>query len=220
MTSSSFFSLMGRRRALAALAAGLVLAGCSALPDKPQRPLMYDFGPGPTSTPPTTRIAALPTLALAEIEAAGSLDGTAVLYRLGYADAQQLRPYALARWSASPAQLVRQRVREVLGQRRTVLTTDEAGALARVGGALPYVLRLELDEFSHLFTSPSESVGLVRMRATVVESLPGGDRVLAQRSVIAQRPAPSPDANGGVKALAEATDAAIEDISQWLKQVR
>lgn len=197
-----------------------LLAGCSALPDKPQRPALYDFGPGPTAPVPQTRIAPLPPIALGEIDTSSALDGNSILYRLGYADAQQLRPYALARWSAPPPQLVRQRVREVLGQRRTVLNTEEAGTLARVGGALPHTLRLELEEFSHLFNSPSESVGLVRLRATLVESLPGGDRVLAQRSVIAQRPAPSPDATGGVKALAAATDAAIEDIGQWLQQVR
>lgn len=197
-----------------------LIAGCSALPDKPQRPVQYDFGPGPTAPQAATRIAPLPTIALAEIETSSALDGNSILYRLGYADAQQLKPYALARWSAPPPQLVRQRVREVLGQRRTVLSTDEAGTLARVGGALPLTLRLELEEFSHLFTAPGESVGLIRLRATLVESQPGGDRLIAQRSVIAQRPAVSPDAAGGVRALAAATDAAVEDIGQWLQQAR
>ena len=43
---------------------------------------------------------------------------------------------------------------------------------------------------------------------------------LAQRRFTAQRPAPSPDAPGGVRALTAATDAAVEEIAQWLKQAQ
>jgi cholesterol transport system auxiliary component len=142
-----------------------------------------------------------------------------MLYRLGYADAHQLRPYAQARWTAAPAQLVRQRVREQLSQRRVVLNTGEGAALLRSGGVAPRVLRLELEEFSHLFESPTQSVGVVRLRATLAENTPSGEKLLAQRVVIVQRPAPTADAPGGVRALAAATDAAAEELSQWLQQV-
>jgi cholesterol transport system auxiliary component len=90
------------------------LSGC-ALPDKPTRATMYDFGPGTLLTQPATRqltVPSLPPLAIDDIATSGgALDNMAVLYRLGYADAQQLRPYAQARWSMPPAQLVRQRLR-------------------------------------------------------------------------------------------------------------
>ncbi|MGH8847963.1 MAG: ABC-type transport auxiliary lipoprotein family protein, partial [Polaromonas sp.] len=79
-----------------------VLGGCS-LPDKPTRATLYDFGPGTLAPQPATHQAPLPTLAplaLDEISTpGGALDNMAVLYRLGYADAQQLRPYSQARWS-------------------------------------------------------------------------------------------------------------------------
>lgn len=195
------------------------LGGC-ALPERPTRGTLYDFGPGALATPPSSRMAPLPPLALAEIEPSGALDGTAVLYRLGYADAQQLRPYAQARWSMPPAQLVRQRLREHLAQRRAVLHAGEGAALARTGGMTPWVLRIELDEFSHWFESPTISSGLIRLRATVVENTAGGERLLAQRSVVVHRPALSADAPGGVRALAAATDGAAEEISQWLQQMR
>ncbi|MFT3718883.1 ABC-type transport auxiliary lipoprotein family protein [Pseudorhodoferax sp.] len=207
-------------RATPVLLSLLVLAGCSALPDRPQRPAQYDFGPGPvpTAAAPAGRSAPLPPLALAEVEASGPLEaGTAVLYRLGYADDRQLRPYALARWSMPPAQLVRQRVREQLGQHRTIVGAGEGAAMLREGGRQPTVLRLELEEFSQLFGSPVESFGLLRLRATLVDNLPAGERVLAQRQLIVQRPAPTPDAAGGVRALAEATDAAAADLAQWLE---
>lgn len=198
----------------------VLLAGCSALPDKPQRPAQYDFGPGPVAPVPTDRRAPLPPLALAEVEASGPLEAaTGVLYRLAYADAQQLRPYALARWSMPPAELVRQRLREQLGQRRTIVSAGEGAAMLRSDGRQPLVLRIELEEFSQLFSAPATSSGLVRLRATVVDNLPAGEQVLAQRQVIVQRPAPTADAAGGVRALAEATDAAALELSQWLETV-
>ena len=82
-----------------ALLALLVLLGaCSALPDRPQRPVTYDFGPGVITAPTAGADKPLPALALAEVEPSGLLEGsTGVLYRLAYADAQKLLPYAQAR---------------------------------------------------------------------------------------------------------------------------
>lgn len=192
-----------------ALACGALLGGCAALPERPVRPVVYDFGPG---LPVTSRTADAPPIALAGVDAPAALDDTAVLYRLAYADAQQLRPYAQARWSMPPAQLLQQRLREHLGQQGPVLRAGEAGAARE--------LRIELDEFSQLFESPQASTGLVRLRATLIGAGPGPGRLLAQRSVVMRRPAPSADAPGGVRALTAATDAAVEDIAQWLQQMR
>jgi cholesterol transport system auxiliary component len=204
------------------LGAALLMGACSSLPDKPVRAAMYDFGPGPVSAVASTRQAALPPLALADISTHGGvLDNQAVLYRLGYANAQQLQPYSQARWSMPPAQLVRQRLRETLSRSRPVLNAGEGPALNRGvnQGVLPRVLQLELEEFSHLFDSPSSSVGLIRLRATLVETTPSGEKLLAQRNIAVSRPAPSGNAVGGVAALTAATDAAIEEIVQWLQQV-
>ncbi|RZJ20908.1 MAG: hypothetical protein EOO54_12800 [Haliea sp.] len=204
------------------LSLALLLGACSALPDKPVRAALYDFGPGALAPVPSTRQAPLAPIALADISTPGGvLDNQAVLYRLGYDDAQQLRPYSLARWSMPPAQLIRQRLRDTLGQNRAVLNAGEGPALNRSvnQGVLPRVLKLELDEFSHFFASPGSSVGLIRLRATLVETTPSGEKLLAQRSVTVQRPSPSADAPGGVRALTAATDAAIEEISTWLQQV-
>lgn len=203
-----------RRWLLAALAA-LVLAGCKALPDKPVRQTMYDFGP---STAAETAATSRGALVLPEVEVTGILETPALLYRLGYEDAHQLRPYAYARWSAPPGQLLRQRLRDVLGRDRAVLDAAAAAALSRRGGTPPPVLRVELEEFSQLFDSPGESKGVVRVRCTLLENTGGGERLVAQRSFNVQRPAPSADAPGGVRALTAATDAAAQDIASWLQQ--
>jgi cholesterol transport system auxiliary component len=202
----------------------LALSGCSALPDKPTRPSMYDFGPGAltaqASTPASPRQTQLLPLAIDDITTpGGAIDNLAVLYRLGYTDVQQLRPYAQARWAKPAAQLVQQRLREQLGQRRTVFRIGEGAAMNRSQNAvLPLQLRLELQEFSQLFSAPEASVGLVRLRATLLELTPAGEKLLGQRLIVVQRPAASSDAPGGVRALTAATDAAIEEIEQWLQQ--
>jgi cholesterol transport system auxiliary component len=200
-------------RALICLSA-LALGGCMALQPKP-RATVYDFGPGPVATAASTRMAPLPTLVLADTEASAALDSTAVLYRLAYSDAQQLRPYSLARWSMTPAQLLRQRLHDQLGQRRAVLNA----AQGVVADKPAMVLHLELDEFSQLFETAQQSSGLVRLRATLGQGGQGSQRLVAQRSFIVQRPAATADAAGGVRALTEASDAVIAEIAQWLQQV-
>ncbi len=213
-------------RCLAPLTLGLALlaAGCGALPDKPQRATLYDFGPGLTASaaaPATAMPAAkLPTLALAEFETNARLDGTQILYRLGYADANELRPYGQSRWSLPPAQLLRQRLRDTLSERRMVLGPEESATIARGKGEVPDTLRISLDEFSHYFDSPGASTGLVRLRATLIRGTTGGDRVLGQRLFTVRSPAPSADAPGGVKALIGASDTAVGQVVQWVDQLQ
>ena len=199
------------------------LSGCSALPDKPVRASLYDFGPGSLTAQPATGQVALPALAIDDISTSGgAIDNQAVLYRLTYQNAQELRPYTFARWAAPPAQLVRQRLREQLGQRRSIFEARGGLALNRSQNAeskvLPLLLRLDLEEFSQVFTAADASVGLIRLRATLIEQAVSGEKLVAQRSIVVQRPAPSADAQGGVKALTQATDAAIEEIDLWLQQ--
>ena len=205
-----------RARAGALVALCLAIAGCSVL-DKPVRPAVYDFGPGLMAPAVAVSASTLPVLILAEVDAASALDSTAILYRLAYTNAQQLLPYAQARWSMPPAQLVRQHLRDGLAQRRTVLGAGD-GNLAGAPSAL--LLRIELEEFSHLFTAPTQSVGLLRLRATLAQSVAGGERVMGQRVFVAQRAAATADAPGGVRALNEAADAAVLELEQWLGQWR
>ncbi len=202
-----------RRRLAIGLLAAAALAGC-ATPQAPVAKAVYDFGPGQFSAASSTRNAAQAlasprnpspvALALAEVDASAALDGLNVLYRLTYADAQQLRPYALARWSMPPAQLVRTRLRDALSARGPVLGT--------VDGATPWLLKIELDEFSQQFDAPSSSSGTVRLHA----SLFNANKLVAQRSVQATAPAPSQDAAGGVRAITAATDDAVAQLATWV----
>jgi cholesterol transport system auxiliary component len=211
--------MMARLRVVAAFAAAVLVAACSSFaPDKPVRAALYDFGPGATGAPAAGP--AQQPIVLEEIESPTALESAALLYRLAYADAHQLHPYAQARWSAPPTRLVRQRLREQLGRDRAVLDPTESASLARVAGTMPRVLHVELEEFSHVFDSPTQSWGVVRVRATLMENSPAGERLIAQRTIAQRQPAPSADASGGVRALTAATDAAAREIADWLAQQR
>ena len=207
----------------AAIALGcamLLAAGCGALPDKPARATLYDFGPGPAASASAPAPATLPTLSLAEFESNSRLEGTQILYRLGYADVNELRPYGQSRWSLPPSQLLRQRLRDTLSERRMVLGPEEAATISRGRGEAPDTLRISLDEFSHYFDSASTSTGLVRLRATLVRTTSGGDRVLGQRLFTVRRPAPSAVAPGGVKALVAGRDAPVAEVVQGVEPLQ
>lgn len=169
------------------------------------RPTVYDFGPPPAAPAAAPR---QPPVVLQEIESSMALENNALLYRLAYADAQALRPYAQARWSMPPAQLLRLRLREVLGQSRNVLVPQDAPP-----GSLPSV-RVDLEEFSHWFDSPQASTGWVRLRVTLVQS----GKPAVQTTLEARQAAPSADAAGGARALAQASDAVAVQLDQWLRQ--
>ena len=80
------------------------------------------------------------------------------------------------------------------------------------------MLRLELEEFSQIFSSASQSEGVLRLRATLAEPTPQGERLRAQRVFVARQSAPSADAAGGSAALAQAARQAARELSAWVNQ--
>ena len=194
----------------------LGLAGCAGTSLQPVRPVVFDLGPGPLAAPAPAPVVKRTALVLGEVEAPVALESTAVQYRLAYLDALQLKPYSKARWSMAPAQLLRQRLREHLSMERALLNPGEGGLS---GAEAPHTLRVDLEEFSQLFEAPDKSVGLLRLRVTLVMADPSGGKKVAQRSMVVQRPAPTADAAGGVRALTAAVDAAVQEIGQWVRDL-
>jgi cholesterol transport system auxiliary component len=178
----------------------VLLAGCVSM-KKPQAEL-FDLGLATAAA----SLPALPPLALAEVSAPEWLDSPAIFYRLAYDSPRQPRPYANSRWSMPPAQLFAQRLKSQMSQAGGTLLSASDGA-----AGIP-VLRLDADEISQVFDSPERSTGMVAMRLSVLN----GRRLLGQKSFVRRMPAPSPDAAGGVEAIAAASDAVIADMLQWL----
>ena len=202
-----------------------LVSGC-AVQRPTSIPVVYDFGPGALQELPITRMAKLPPLEISMPQTSVALNTTAVLYRLGYADAQQLKPYPLARWSMPPAQLPPLRLRGLavdIGLQLDLTRCPVPANTPTIASASRpeplHHLRLELEEFSQLFDAPDASSGVLRLRATLSQRGAGGEALLAQRSFIARQSAPSADASGGVRALTAATDQVVKDIEAWLAQV-
>lgn len=204
----------------------LAVAGCSALPSRPASTVRYDLGlaevlPRTTAAAPAASASApaLP-LVLADVQAPSLPEVmTAMLYRLLYADGQQLRAYQSARWSLPPGQMLAQRLRMRLGQVRPVLSPRDDISFNAPDHRTLAVLRVELDEFSQVFDSVSSSHALVRIRASLIaRNGPSGGNVLQGQTVLTARaPAPTADAAGGAQAMVLAVDDVTAQLNRWLQ---
>jgi cholesterol transport system auxiliary component len=191
------------RAVLPALAAALFAGGCAIGPQPREQTASYDFGP-PRAAPGAGPRFGQP-LMVPPVAAPAWLDGTGIVYRLGYAEAARPRVYALSRWAAPPAALITQRVRSRFAAAGPVVTGSDG---ARAG----YALRIEIDDFSQSFDAADRSRAVLRLRASLVDLATRA--LLAQRAFDAEAPA-APSAEGAAGALAAAADAAIENLLEW-----
>ena len=193
---------MNRLRVLIPVLA-LLLSACAALPERAAAPQRYDFGP---PAAPAAVAAQRSPLGL-RVQASPALEGTAMLYRLAYADGQQLRAYTQSRWAMAPAELIAQRLRSGLGRDYTLPPEGEGASR---------VLHVTLEEFSQVYTAPEQSHGLLRLRVSLLQD----GRLLAQRELQLQQLAARADAAAGVRALGASTDEAVTELVRWLQQTR
>jgi len=174
----------------------LLLSGCSLLPPQPASPQVYDFGPATAGAAPAGAPAAL------QVQAPAWLDGAALLYRLEYGDAARLASYRDSRWAAAPAALLHEHLRQ---------------RLARAGGPpRALLLRVDVEEFCQVFSAPTRSRAVVRLRATVTDAASG--RVLRQQGFAQEVETATPDAAGGAHALARAAADLATQVLDWAAQ--
>ena len=167
-------------------------------------PAQYDFGSARAL--PMERPVALPSVRLAHVDAPTWIDDHLMHYRLAYANEQQVRPYASNRWNTPPSHL--------FGQRLKMRIAEAGGAVlsATDGGQAVPLLRIEMTDFIQVFDSASHSWARVAIRA----SLFNGRTLQVQKTFVRDLPAPTADAAGGARALADASDAVIGDLMLWL----
>ncbi|HHV7525190.1 TPA: ABC-type transport auxiliary lipoprotein family protein [Burkholderia orbicola] len=189
------------RPAAAALAVlTLALAAGCASNDAVLSNIRYDLGPASS----VTTTGSGPALKVLDVAAPDALDSDKFAYRLAYADAQHVAVYRDSRWTAPPAQLLTQRLRGALSSRGTVLEGAD--------GVRAPTLKVDLSEFEQVFDGQSQSHGAVTARATLM--LDG--KVLGQRTFVARAPSSTPDAAGGARALAAASDELVSQIAAWV----
>jgi cholesterol transport system auxiliary component len=172
------------------------LGACSIGQEAKRAANVYDFGM-------PTQAARIPgNVILQDVGAPSWLATPALHYRLAYQDIARLQTYADSRWAAAPATLLTLRMHQALG--------------ATANSNKQYQLRIELEEFSHVFDTPGTSRGLVRARASLIVA--GARSPIATRTFTIERKAPSSNSEGGVRALTEASDALIDTLAGWLTE--
>jgi cholesterol transport system auxiliary component len=178
-----------------AISLGLTLSACVG------RPVASDVA---EYTLPTASAGVSPLLRSLEVGAASWLGGKDMAYRLAYADADRRSAYGGSRWLASPPEMLERFLARSL--------TGEGGGQ---GGAVSGLcrLRLDLDEFQQVFDSPQASRGVLAARVSLLAQ---SGRPLARHSYSLSRPAPSPDARGGITALGLASGDLSQSLRQWL----
>jgi cholesterol transport system auxiliary component len=199
-------------RILGAAACALLFAGCAS--QKGQPTTQFDFGPAlpaastqaagaPAAGAPA---AALGAIVVTDVTGSTALDSERMVYRLSYADPMQARTYANSRWTANPLQMMTQRIKTRIGQSGAKVLSETDASLG-----IP-LLRIDVDEFVHDFSSASQSSGQVAVRASLFR----GHTLVDQKTFVHATPATSADAGGGARALAASTDAIAADVVAWL----
>jgi len=178
----------------------LLFASCLSQPNAPE-PTLYDLGMAPAGEATHLATSSRSASVRVRTSARSWLDHTAMHYRLGYVDDMRTLSYAYARWIAPPAELVAQRLRHKL---------VENGARTSVGSASAPELEIELQEYVQVFDTPTRSFGRVTLDVRLSGASPG------EASFTEHAAAPTPDAAGGVRALAAATDAIVARIVDWI----
>lgn len=181
-----------------------LLAGCATGSRNTALPSVYDFGQPAQRTAEDADGNIGARMAL-EVWAAPWLDTTHIDYRLDYDDPLKRRQYADSRWAASPRTLVAQQLRRQLGF-----------ASVNSGVATDCLLRVELYEFSQVFRSVHESRGVLQGQFSLIDSK---RRSIAVDHVNIEVPAPTANAQGGVRALVQSSLAMGQNLAVWLKQV-
>ena len=185
-----------------AICGTLALAGCAS--EKPPGNTSFDFGLASAGAGAAT--APLGALVVTDATGSPALDSERMFYRLNYADALQARSYANSRWSATPLQMVSQRLKSRIAQSgaKVLGVTDAASGIP--------ILRLEVDEFTHAFDSLTQSHGQLVLRASLFQ----GHKLIDQKTFNRKTASASADAAGGAHALAASTDAVAADVIAWL----
>lgn len=185
------------RRMLPLLAA-LSLVACGNVPKAAPAYAEFDFGPLDGREPhPLTFL-----IRNTEVVPAPWLASTGMQYRLLHNQPARRQYFVESRWAAQPAQMVEVAVKRFI--------TSGESALAATGCRL----RIDLDEFSQVFSSDSASQGVIEARAYLLA--PRSDQVIAMRHFGIARPAPSANAVGGVAALRDSVGELNQQLLDWL----
>jgi len=165
------------------LVLAMALGGCggAAAPE----PRTYDLGLDAPA-------GAMPAVYVGSVRAVAPFDESDMQYRLAYRSASEIAPYAGSRWAAAPADLMRKQLQRAVGP-----------------GAGKCTLAVEVQEFSQVFSSATESSARIELRAQLS---PGAQ----PKQFTVTEPNGGADAPSGAAALARAANRAVGEIGAWI----
>lgn len=183
---------------LATIVALLPLAlssACTSLLPTQATAVVFDLGDPPA-------LEGLPALMPGKVEvlAPSWLDTSALQYRLAYQSPPSRNAYAASKWAAPPAEMLQRMIA------RTLRIGDDP--------ANPCRLKIELDEFVHVFSQPQVSEARLFARAEL--SATRGGASLASNVFEIDQSADSPDARGGIAAHQAGVAKLLAGIATWL----
>jgi cholesterol transport system auxiliary component len=182
-----------------------LLGGCALGSQALDGMARYDFGLPRADKEVNPRLQR--DLVVAPVSAPAWMDNAGIHYRLAYQDAARPEAYAQSRWVMPPAALLGQRLRA------SIARASKAAVFTPADGVrTDYTLRLELEEFSQVFDAADKSRAVVRLRASLIRNR----GVVAQQGFSMEQAAAMPNAEGGVRALIAASDAAGNSLIDWL----
>ncbi len=186
----------------------VVIALCSliacSLGDNRPAAIQYDLGPLKTENLVSHRFANLPVIDT-KVFAPEWMNEHLMFYRLDYINDQQVRFYTESSWNTSPARLFKNRLDAYLVRAGDIVSDEKIASPT-------LILRIDLEDFSQHFMSPSEHVGRIILRASLLKE----NRLIAQKRFQKEVVSLTADAQGGAKALAKNSDELIIEIMDWL----
>lgn len=175
-----------------------LVAACVGGPVNTPAAAVYDFGL------PAARLAAEGRWSRmgVEVNSPSWFASLGVDYRLAYHDPLKRHEYAGSRWAGAPAELLARSLQQQLG------------AVSASGNAVTAcLLRVDVQEFSHVFDSPQRSRGVLQAGVSLLDVK---RRTVNARQLAIEVPAATPDAPGGVNALVAASTELGRRLSVWL----
>ncbi|MCB1985114.1 MAG: membrane integrity-associated transporter subunit PqiC [Burkholderiales bacterium] len=189
----------------------VLLSGCTIFPKPNATVATYNFiadTPAKTNQLGQSAIKNGKKILVTHTTAPLWLDTQAIYYRLVYHNPFQSYAYANSRWSSPPAFLLTQQIKQkIAAETNHLIIKDSSMAVVE------NELHIELEEFSHIFDTLTDSRVVIRFQASLVNN---SHRLIAQKTFSAQQMAQSANATGAVNAFSIASNQLMDELIHWL----
>lgn len=171
------------------------LAACVGINKTKQNIAVYDFGLS-ISSESSQQITS--KIQWEEPVTAESLNHNKIRYRLNYQNPARVYFYAESRWAATPPELFSSKLSQMVNVTQTPMNCS---------------LKLKIEAFDQVFTTKSDSKGVVQLSALLVEKK--SKKIFSSQLISESVTSLTPNAQGGTAALRQASEIALKKAINW-----